>query len=100
MAFFSLDSFLPHRQSPMERQLAHLRHELASVSGAVQHLAAPIGHRAAEAGDRLLQQGSVVAHQVGRQALRAGKAVKKDPVPAAVGLITAALLANLFAGHK
>jgi hypothetical protein len=53
-----------------------------------------------EALDYARQEGSLVAKAAAKQAMRAGRAVKADPVPAVVGVVGLALLASLVLGRK
>ena len=79
------------------RQISHLRHDMAGVSRAVSRYGA---HTANDIGDQLWHQGEVVARQVGKQAVKAGKAVKDDPVPAVVAVAGFALFMRLILGRK
>ena len=79
------------------RQLSHLRHDLSGISRAVSRYGA---HTASDVGDQLWHQGEVVARQLGRQAAKAGKAVKDDPVPAVVAVAGFALFMRLILGRK
>ena len=79
------------------RQLSHLRHDLSGISRAVSRYGA---HAASDVGDQLWHQGEVVARQLGRQAAKAGKAVKDDPVPAVVAVAGFALFMRLILGRK
>ena len=81
----------------ISRQLSHLRHDVAGVSHAVSRYGA---HTASDIGDQLWHQGEVVARQLGRQAVKAGKAVKDDPVPAVVAVAGFALFMRLILGRK
>ena len=104
MALFALANLFPTRQTPIERQLGHLRREIASVSGAVRHLGSAAGaslsHGATEFGDQVMHQGAIVARRVGKQALRAGNAVRNDPVPTLVAIASLALLIRLFSSSR
>lgn len=81
----------------LSRQLASLRHDVAGVSRAVTRYGS---HAAHDVGDQLWHQGEIVARQISRQAKKAGKAVKDDPVPAIVAVAGFALLLNLILGRK
>jgi hypothetical protein len=84
--------------------LAHLRHEIASVSDAVRHLGGEarytVARGASELGDYVAEHGPVLARQVGRQAIRAGTAVRNDPLPTVVALASLFLLVRLFSGSS
>jgi hypothetical protein len=79
------------------RQLSHLRHDVAGVSQAVSRYGV---HTANDLGDQLWHQGEIVAKKLGRQAAKAGKAVKDDPVPAVVAVAGFALFMRLILGRK
>ena len=81
----------------LSRQLSTLRHDVAGVSRAVSRYGS---HTAHDVGDQLWHQGEIVARQLGRQAKKAGKAVKEDPVPAIVAVAGFALFLNLLLGRK
>src|SRR5687768_9609652 len=79
------------------RQLSSLRHDMAGVSRAVSKYGS---HTAHDVGDQLWHQGEVVAKQIGRQAKKAGRAVKNDPLPTVVAVAGFALLLSLILGRK
>lgn len=79
------------------RQLSSLRHDLSGVSRAVSRYGS---HTAQDVGDQLWHQGEVLAHKLGRQVRKAGKAVKADPVPAVVAVAGFALFLNLLLGRR
>ncbi|RYE74418.1 MAG: hypothetical protein EOP19_27765 [Hyphomicrobiales bacterium] len=81
----------------LSRQLSSLRHDVAGVSRAMTRYGS---HTAHDVGDQLWHQGEVVARQLGRQAVKAGKAVREDPVPAIVAVAGFALFLNLILGRK
>ena len=81
----------------LSRQLSTLRHDVAGVSRAVSRYGS---HTAHDVGDQLWHQGEIVARQLGKQAKKAGKAVKEDPVPAIVAVAGFALFLNLLLGRK
>lgn len=60
-------------------------------------IAEPVLHQAA---DYARHEGAVLAKAATRQAARAGRAVKADPVPAIVGAVGIALLANLIFNRR
>jgi ElaB/YqjD/DUF883 family membrane-anchored ribosome-binding protein len=53
-----------------------------------------------EAADYLRHEGAVVAQTAARQAARASRAVRNDPVPAIVGVVGIALLASLLVSRR
>lgn len=79
------------------RQLSSLRHDVSGVSRAVGRYGA---HTASDFGDQLWHQGEAVARQLGRQAKKAGRAVKNDPMPAVVAVAGFACLLRLALGSK
>lgn len=81
----------------LTRQLSSLRRDVAGVSKNVTRYGA---HAAHDVGDQLWHGGEVVARQLGRQAKKAGKAVKEDPIPAIVAVAGFALFLNLVLGRK
>lgn len=70
---------------------------LAQFAQQARAIAEPRLHDAA---DYVRHEGTIVAKAAAKQALRAGKAVKADPVPAIVGVVGLALLASLVLGHR
>ena len=58
------------------------------------------GELASEAADYGRQEGAILAQAAAMQALRAGRAVKADPVPVIVGAVGVALIANLLFGRR
>lgn len=79
------------------RQLSSLRHDMAGVSRAVSKYGS---HTAHDVGDQLWHQGEIVAKQIGRQAKKAGRAVKEDPIPAMVAVAGFALFLSLVLSKK
>ena len=61
---------------------------------------AAAGHAAHQLADYGKHEGAVLAALAAKQAVRAGRAVKQDPVPVIVGIIGVALLANLVFGRR
>ena len=70
---------------------------LTQLARQTRALAAPVLH---QAGDYARHEGAELARIAGKQAMRAGRAVKADPVPAVVGAIGLALLASLVIGRR
>lgn len=81
----------------LSRQLSSLRHDISGISRSVSRYGA---HTANDIGEELWHQGEIVAKQLGRQARKAGKAIKNDPVPAVVAVAGFALFLNLLLGRK
>ena len=79
-------------QSAVEtRDLA--QDHLAQFARQARTIAEPALHQAA---DYARHEGAILARAAAKQAGRAGRAVKADPVPAIVGAIGLALLVNLI----
>ena len=57
------------------------------------------GHAAHQVADYGRHEGAILAQAAAVQALRAGRAMKADPIPAIVGAIGIALLASLVFGR-
>ena len=70
---------------------------LTQFAQQARSIAEPALHQAA---DYARHEGVIVAKAAARQAARAGRAVKADPVPAIVGAVGLALLANLIFGRR
>ena len=99
--------FLDHRaQHRLDRQLGGLAREAGRISELLSRYSSraqrDAGHYAHDAGrfahdlaDEAWKQGSVAAKVLGKQALRAGKAVRKDPMPAVVAVAGFACLLSL-----
>ncbi|MGN6156960.1 MAG: hypothetical protein ACTHNL_02600 [Devosia sp.] len=66
----------------------------------VRRYAHRAGELASEAIDYGRQEGTLLAQAAAVQALRAGRAVKADPVPIIVGAVGVALFANLLFGRR
>lgn len=71
--------------------------QVARFARQARDIAEPVLHQAA---DYARHEGAVVAQAAARQAIRAGRAVKSDPVPAIVGAVGLVLLASLFVGRR
>jgi hypothetical protein len=71
--------------------------EYAARAGEIAQRVADFGRRE---GSILAGEGAVLAREAAHQALRAGRAAKADPVPVIVGVVGAALLANLMFGRR
>lgn len=66
----------------------------------VRRYAHRAGELASDAIDYGRQEGTLLAQAAAVQALRAGRAVKADPVPIIVGAVGVALFANLLFGRR
>lgn len=87
-------------QDEIVHHLAQLRRDVLALSGNAGRYGSQLQHGAGELGEALVHQGAAVARQVARQAKRAGGAVKRDPVPAAVIVFGLACLVSLALGQK
>jgi len=73
------------------------RHDGADTMRRYAHRA---GELASEALDYGRQEGTLLARAATTQALRAGRALRADPVPLIVGAVGVALFANLLFGRR
>lgn len=91
-------------QDEMRDNLAHqvhtLRRELAAFGGTAGRYGSHLQHDAGEVGEALVRGGAAVAHQIGRQAKRAGRAVRNDPAPAIAAVIMAGCLLSLVLSRR
>jgi hypothetical protein len=78
--------------SSLARDGGHLSEALARYATDVRHDA---GHLAHDLADQALHQGAVAARVLGKQAWRAGKAVRRDPAPTMAALVGIACLVTL-----
>ncbi|HWA18226.1 MAG TPA: hypothetical protein VG757_04465 [Devosia sp.] len=92
----------------LQRQVAELGAQLGhsgsdardagyEFARSARHIA---GSAAQEFGHLARHEGAVVARQAAKQALRAGRAVKADPMPALAALIGGAMIARLLAPSR
>jgi hypothetical protein len=95
-----------HAQHRLNRQIGSLAREAGQISELLSrfssraqrdagHYAHDVGRAAHELADEAWQQGAVAARVLGKQALRAGKAVRNDPIPAVVAVAGLACLLSL-----
>ena len=70
--------------------LQHLAHDAGTVAGQAAREVARYSRR----------EGSVLAQAAAREAARAGRAFRADPVPMLVGAVGLALLASLVLGRR
>lgn len=86
-------------QSSLSRRLTALAREASGISRSLDHFGDGARHDlsrfAHDATDFARHEGAAVARAVGKQAWRAGKAVRKDPVPAVVAVAGLACLVSL-----
>lgn len=99
-----LRQFGHESEDRVAHQLTALRHEVAGLSNALRHLGAGVahdfGHEASHLTGEMLHQGVAVAKVLGRQASKAGTAMRADPVPAIVAVAGFVLFLNLILGRK
>jgi len=74
-------------QDRLTHQLAGIRRDVASLGRSVAVRGGHLQHDAGDIGEALWHGGEVVARQFGRQATRAGRALKEDPMPAVIGVV-------------
>ncbi|MEO6394663.1 MAG: hypothetical protein ABIO40_01975 [Devosia sp.] len=87
--------------SDIARHLRASRHDLQSSGSEFAHAAGRFAGEAAQQFAGLARhEGSVAARIAAKQAVKAGRAIKADPMPAIVGLVGVALLVRLFSGHR
>lgn len=76
----------------LARDASRLSNALARYSNGARH---DVGNLAHDFADGALQQGAIAARVVGKQAWRAGKAVRRDPAPTMAALVGLACLVSL-----
>lgn len=95
-----------HSQRRLNRQVSSLARDAGHITDLLARFTAnarrdadgyarDAGHYAHDLADEAWHQGTVAAKVLGKQALRAGKAVGKDPVPAVVAVAGLACLLSL-----
>ena len=77
----------------LARDARHLSDTLARYTDSTRH---DLGHVAHDLADEAWAQGRAAARVLGRQAWKAGKAVRRDPVPATMAVIGLACLLSLL----
>ena len=99
MASLDLSHFTDVAQDRFGKQFSSLARDVRHLSDALarytDHTRQDIGNIAHDFADGALQQGAVAARVLGEQAWKAGKAVRKDPVPAVVAIAGLACLLSL-----
>ena len=78
--------------SGLARDAGHLQQALSRFSDDARH---DVGRVAHDFADEAMHQGAIAARVLGKQAWKAGKAVRKDPVPAVVAVAGLACLLSL-----
>ena len=88
-----------HSQRQLSRQVSSLARDAGNISEHLARFSADArrdaGHLAHDLADEAWQQGAVAAKALGQQALRAGKALRRDPVPVAVAVVGLACFLSL-----
>jgi hypothetical protein len=95
-----------HAQRRLNRQVSSLARDAGHITDLLSrftanmrrdadHYAHDAGHYAQDFADEAWHQGAAAAKVLGKQALRAGKAVSKDPVPAVIAVAGLACLLSL-----
>lgn len=95
---------LPFLDNSTQRQISRQVSSLARDAGHITELLSRFtanarreaGHYGHDLADEAWHQGAVAAKVIGKQALRAGRAVRKDPVPAVVAVAGLACLMALI----
>lgn len=108
MAWFARRDWRDDVSDNVAHHLSALRHEVAALSGQAgryghqlaDRYGPQIAHGASEIGGALVQQGAAMAQQLGRQARRASRAVKDDPVPTVAAVVAVACLASLLLSRR
>lgn len=96
MAFRSRRGWQGNIQDDVGHHLAQLRREVASLSRSAGRYGNHLQH---DLGEAVVRQGGALARELGHQAMKAGRAVQHDPVPALVATIGIACLARLMIGR-
>jgi hypothetical protein len=96
---FDLSHFSNDAQNRFGRQVSSLARDASHLSDALSRYSADVrhdaGHLAHDLADEALHQGAVAARVLGKQAWRAGKAVRRDPAPTMAALVGIACLVSL-----
>lgn len=97
--------FLDHStQRRVDRQIAGLARDAGHITELLGRFTANArrgaGHYGHEIADEALHQGALAAKAIGKRALRAGRAVGKDPMPAVIAIAGLACLVSLAASSR
>lgn len=99
MASFDLSHFTDTAQDRFGRQFSSLARDTRHLSDALaryaSHQRRDLGHFAHDFADDAWQHGAVAARVLGKQAWKAGKAVRRDPAPAVAAVVGLACLVTL-----
>lgn len=88
---------LNRQVSSLARDAGHITELLSRFTANAQREAQHYGHDLA---DEAWHQGAVAAKVLGKQALRAGRAVGKDPMPAVIAVAGLACLLSLATSSR
>lgn len=96
---FDLSHFTDDAQDRFGRQFSSLARDASHLSDALSRYSAgarhDVGHFAHDLADGAMHQGAVAARVLGKQAWKAGKAVRRDPAPTMAALVGIACLVTL-----
>lgn len=96
---FDLAHFTDDAQDRFGRQFSSLARDAGHLSDALNRYTSgarhDFGHVAHDLADGAMHQGAVAARVLGKQAWRAGKAVRKDPAPTLAAVVGLACLVSL-----
>lgn len=99
MASFDLSHFTDSAQDRFGRQFSSLARDSRHLSDALaryaDHTRRDLGHVAHDFADDAMHHGAVAARVLGKQAWKAGKAVRRDPAPAVAAMVGLACLVTL-----
>jgi hypothetical protein len=74
-------------QERVAHQLSAIRHDVAALGKSVAVRGGHLQHDAGDIGEALWHGGEAMARQLGRQATRASRALREDPMPAVIGVV-------------
>ena len=96
---FDLSHFSNDAQDRFGRQFSSLARDAGHLSEALRRYSADarheVGHLAHDVANEALHQGAIAARVLGKQAWKAGKAVRRDPAPTMAALVGVACLVSL-----
>ena len=96
---FDLSHFTDDAQDRFGRQFSSLARDASHLSNALSRYSAgarhEVGHLAHDFADGAVHQGAIAARLLGKQAWKAGKAVRRDPAPTMAALVGLACLVSL-----
>jgi len=97
---FDLSHFTDGAQQRFGRQFAHLARDARNLSDTLSHYTNNshhgLGGFAHDLADGARHQGAVAAHVLGKQAYKAGTAIRRDPIPTIVAVAGLACLVSLM----